>query len=655
MLGCPEITDNIALSDVLAEPCSRVEKYLRMCRGTREAVPTVFSFAGADGNCVRYAVRGTSLKSGDPGNVGLYFEEKSSSSRGIRFKALNRTIGELQQEIKSRHRIEALLDAEKRTMSSVFEGQPLFDALGILARAVEAHSNGMLMSILLVDDNNCLRHAVAPSLPDDYVSVIDGIAVGPDVGSCGTAAYSGATVIVSDVNTDHRWVDFRDTAATAGLRACWSSPIMASNGAVLGTLAMYFRTPRLPTDDELRLISNSAHIASTVIERFRSQELLKEMLGREKSARVEAESRDQAKDEFLAMLGHELRNPLGAITNAALAMENGDLVGQSAGSLLKIILAESRLLKRILDDLLDLSRLSRGKLQLRKELFSVDEFFAELIAATRTIYPDRDIAFEVQDDLGQMSGDRSRLSQSVHNLVNNAVKYSQAGDEITVRISADSTCLRLTVSDAGLGIEPALLETIFDPFVQSDKSIARSNSGLGLGLALVKRFTEMHGGNVSASSDGKGLGSQFTLTIPRGDVNAVKQAASWTHTSAESSPKKVLVVEDNENAREGLCRILQLWGHEVLSAANGQEALDVITDARPDVALIDIGLPVIDGYEVARSVREDPGMSSMTLVALTGYGQASDCKRALDAGFDQHLVKPADIDDLIKILGAPAT
>lgn len=654
LLGCGRGQPGISLTDVIAEPAERVERFLAMCRRNRSAVPSRFTIKSDDGGETEFMARGAAIRSGNPGDVLLFLEEKSSATNVQKLVVLNETIDQLRLEVKLRRNIESILEAEKQTLAAVFKGESLIDALGILANAIEANSDGMLVSILLLEDDRYLRHAVAPSLPSDYVTAIDGLEIGPDVGSCGTAAFTSRPVISSDVLQDTRWTDFLDLAMAADLRACWSCPIIASNGSVLGTLAMYFRSPREPSENELQLIENSAYVASVAIERYRSQQMLTGMLAREQRDREEAEAQNRAKDEFLAMLGHELRNPLGAIMNAALAIESAGNETQPDDSLLKIILNESRLLKRILDDLLDISRLSRGKLKLQKSTFSIGEFVEELVTAVNVTYRDRQVDIVMDDDPGLMCADRARLRQSVQNLIDNAMKYSEAGDSIEIRIFGAEDAVSIVVTDSGHGIDASLLEAIFEPFTQSEMTIDRSNSGLGLGLALVKRFAEMHGGDVTVSSEGEGRGSCFTLTMPRGDVDPDALQSIPAPAIPADSMKRILVVEDNKNARDGLCQLLDMWGYEVLEAGDGREALDIIRSDCPDVALVDIGLPVVDGYEVARSVRQDADLQALTLVALTGYGQASDRERALEAGFDMHIVKPADVDSLIKVFGAPA-
>lgn len=637
------------------EPTEAVERFLAMCSRNLQPVPGKFSIRREDGSIDEYLIRGGRVRTGDVDAICLDFHDKSKAGENERFRVLNETIDRLRLEIKARKNVEAVLEAEKQTLACVISGQPLSVAMTLLADSLEKRADGLLVSILLLEDGTRLRHMAAPSLPEHYTEAIDGLEIGPDVGSCGTAAFTRLTTIAVDVMKDPRWEPYRELAESANLRACWSTPIMSSGGDVLGTLAMYYRVPRAPADDELRLIANSAYVAGIVIERYRSQEALAELLEREKQLRERAEFENNAKDEFLAMLGHELRNPLSAIANAAFALDAKDDGDDAVRKLYKIVVNETTLLKRILDDLLDISRLSQGKLKLKREALDLGAFVDELQTAIRSAYPERPVQFDIRGELGVIDADASRLRQSVQNLLDNAIKYSDKGDDVRFLLDAAEDRILIRVSDTGRGIDPDFLPTVFDPFVQADKSIDRTGSGLGLGLALVKRFTEMHGGEIEVTSEGLGRGSTFTMTLPRSQAAEAADRAEPAVLSANvaQGPCKVLVVEDNTNARDGLCQLLKLWGHQVYAAADGKEALAIFRSERPNVALVDIGLPLIDGYEVATRVRKESGNGDVKLVALTGYGQESDRQRAIDAGFDAHIVKPAHIKDLIAVLGEP--
>lgn len=644
------------LTQWIEESEADLAEFLRRCARGRQLLPGSLTVRTNGGGTKRVQVSGARAGELDDDTVlvMLWAGGPDAAASVQRFSTLNETIEQLKREVLARRRAEALLEAEKRVLAMIANGVPLEEALLGLARSVEDNTAGMFVSLLLLDDEGRLRHAASPSLPDRYSEAIDGVAIGPNVGSCGTAAYLGETVIVSDIDNDPRWADFREVALRDGLRACWSTPVRSSAGEVLGTLALYYRSVREPTPPEIQLIENSAHIASIAIESHRSKQQLTEMLEREHAELERVEAENRAKDQFLAMLSHELRNPLGAVANAAYALDALGGTDDERARLQAIVLSESQMLKRILDDLLDLSRLSAGKLALTREPVEIGGLLDELLNSIRISHADREISFEKRTEAAWVDGDRARLVQSVQNLVDNALKYSDPDKPIEIELTADEDEVNVSVSDSGTGIDPAILPSVFEPFVQSDVSLARSKSGLGLGLALVRRFAELHGGAVAAHSEGHGKGSRFVLTLPRASAPATSVAARSDAIPSTGTSRRVLVVEDNAGAREGLCRLLQIWGHQVSAAADGEEALRLVKENPPEVALVDIGLPVLDGYELARAIRNDPSASDVQLVALTGYGQQKDRERTAAAGFEQHLVKPVDLDDLTRIFGTPA-
>ena len=363
---------------------------------------------------------------------------------------------------------------------------------------------------------------------------------------------------------------------------------------------------------------------------------------------------DQRKNEFLAMLGHELRNPLAPILNAAQILRHLAHGDPATARAQEIIERQGRHMTRLIDDLLDVARISSGKILLRKEPLD----FVELI---RTVVEDHRADIES----GSLSidahlprrpvfviGDRARLAQIVDNLMHNAAKFSDAGGRISVTIEVEpgGSRVALRVRDAGIGMDPDTLARLFEPFIQADRSLERSRGGLGLGLSVVKSMVELHEGTVSAESKGPGLGAEFTIRLPMIMAPASVQGMD-SAPGRSRGPQKVLVIEDNIDAAETLDTLLQLWGHTVAIAHAGAEGVALARDFLPDVVLCDIGLPGgLDGYAVARELRARSDGSTPYLVALTGYGQDEDQRLAAAAGFDRHLVKPVDHDVLEKLL-----
>jgi PAS domain S-box-containing protein len=365
----------------------------------------------------------------------------------------------------------------------------------------------------------------------------------------------------------------------------------------------------------------------------------------------EAEAANRAKDEFLAMLGHELRNPLGTITNAVAAL---DTLGadETTRRLTAIIGRQTRHLGRLVDDLLDVARVTSGKIGLRTQPLDLHELAGRCLEALAHAGRTREHRVRLQGAAVHVEGDAARLEQVVNNLVDNALKYTPAGGAITVRTERAGGEAILRVSDTGKGIHADVLGRIFDLFVQEPQTLERSRGGLGLGLTLVRRLVELHGGSVSATSGGPGQGSEFTVRLPARTVTGADGGPSAAERPAPSTARRrVLIVEDNPDARESLRLLLELAGHLVETSEDGPGGLAQLEAFRPEIALIDLGLPGLDGYALARLARGRAQTRGIRLVALTGYGQTEDQRRALAAGFDLHVTKPVDAAMLQALLG----
>ncbi|MFK3737792.1 hybrid sensor histidine kinase/response regulator [Massilia sp. TN1-12] len=378
-----------------------------------------------------------------------------------------------------------------------------------------------------------------------------------------------------------------------------------------------------------------------------------ELLARERDARCLAEEQVRIRDDFLAMLSHELRNPLSGIVGAAqlLGMESPNAALKRNAQ--DILMRQSRHLTRIVDDLLDLARLARGKIKLEMQPVELSAVVESTVSALR-------VAGRVDHALGcrlqrlWVRGDRTRIEQVVGNLVTNALKYTPPGGRIDIVLEANEGMACLEVADTGVGIAPELMPKLFDIFVQGTVSLDRAQGGLGIGLALVQRLAALHGGSIEAASAGSGEGSTFRLRLP---LLAALPHETPPTGEARSAPaahpfSTVLLVDDNDDARRMLVGQFEAAGWRVSEAADGIAGLALARRARPDLAVVDIGLPGIDGYQVARALRADASFDGMRLVALTGYGQEADRLRALDAGFDAHYVKPIDFEALVHDLAA---
>lgn len=373
---------------------------------------------------------------------------------------------------------------------------------------------------------------------------------------------------------------------------------------------------------------------------------------------------DRHKDEFLAMLAHELRNPLAPIHNALALMHRTALTDPQMTWSRDVIGRQLSHLTRLVDDLLDVSRITRGKINLNKEVIEIGPLVTQTVETVQPLIEERGhkLRVEIPDGVLTVLGDPTRLMQAIGNVLSNAAKYTERGGEVTLRAAqSGSSEVEIRIRDNGIGIPPDLMPMIFNLFTQLDRTSGPAQSGLGIGLALVQRLVEMHGGSVTAHSDGPGRGSEFVIRLPllMGDqiapddqqLNALSTLEqSMMNSEATPTQRRILVADDNNDALESLATLLQLSGHEVYTAANGAVALESAEQHRPEVALLDIGMPKLDGYEVARRIRAQPWGARITLVALTGWGQDSDRRRSQEAGFDSHLVKPLDLDKLTDLL-----
>jgi len=367
-------------------------------------------------------------------------------------------------------------------------------------------------------------------------------------------------------------------------------------------------------------------------------------------ARVEEQLReaDRRKDDFLAMLAHELRNPLAPVLTAVQLMERKQQAGQDIEREREVVERQVHHMRRLVDDLLDVSRVTRGKIHLQKRPLELVGAVGRALEAARPFAESRQHTVRVALPEGPVwtEADAVRLEQVLSNLLHNAAKYSEPGGRITLTLSREAGEAVVRVADTGMGIPAEALPHLFDPFMQVARTLDRAQGGLGLGLTLVKQLVEMHGGRVEVASEGVGKGSVFTVRLPLLPADRVpaEPLEALPEPEVSSRSRRVLVVDDNVDAAELLGEVLELDGHEVSIAHDGVEALERAGSFTPDVVFLDIGLPGMDGYEVARRLRERLGKATPRLVAVTGYGQAGDRQRSREAGFDAHLVKPAELD-----------
>jgi signal transduction histidine kinase/ActR/RegA family two-component response regulator len=431
------------------------------------------------------------------------------------------------------------------------------------------------------------------------------------------------------------------------VRSVLAIPILSAEGQILGFFDIHNKKEGGFTSADQENLVAVSQVAAIAIQNALAYRQVRQ-------AEESLKEAGRRKDEFLAMLAHELRNPLAPIRNAVEVMK---LMGPPEPRLQRVremIDRQVAHMARLVDDLLDVSRITRGKILLRKEKIDLVPLVRAAVEDHRSLLENTGLTFQLQvpDQALWTEGDPTRLAQVVGNLLHNANKFTDAGGAVVVRLTVDpeGRAAVLSVKDTGIGMEPDILARLFEPFSQADRSLDRSRGGLGLGLALVKGLVDLHGGSVQASSPGAGQGSEFTIRLPLGPDAAGPEKRIPGPLYARQSVS-VLIIEDSWDSAESLRMLLEFTGHEVAVAHTGQAGLQTAHTFRPDVVLCDIGLPGgMDGYAVARALRADPELFGVVLIALSGYGQEEDQRKARQAGFDRHYTKPVDPAVLSQLL-----
>jgi len=396
------------------------------------------------------------------------------------------------------------------------------------------------------------------------------------------------------------------------------------------------------------VVITAVHAPSGEVQGF--TKVTRDLTERRRMETLEEEGRQI--NEFLAMLGHELRNPLASIRNAVAVMGVKAEADPTTSWARQVIERQVRHLGRLVDDLLDVGRITSGKITLRREAVELGAIVSRAVEAARPLHENRHQKLEVdlEGEGAPILGDTTRLVQVVLNLLSNSAKYTPEGGHVWVQARREGHDAVLRVRDDGVGMSPELIPRVFDIFVQGDRSLDRSEGGLGIGLTMVERLVALHGGPVTAHSEGPGKGSEFVVKLPLAAPGSPPPAGGRPAAPRKARRLRVLVVDDNRDAGESMSLLLGMWGHDVTMAHDGTTALAIAEREQPQVVLLDIGLPGIDGYEVARRIRTQPGGENIALVAITGYGQAEDKQRAQEAGFALHLVKPIEPEALQRAL-----
>ncbi len=619
---------------------------LRTWRRTSSPTSAFLSFVDERGDLLRCRVEGGRLTLGaaETGNVLLRLMPVDKSTS--RFVLLNRQITELKSEVSRRRRAEERLEGQNKLLASIAGGQDLPTVLDAIVRFVETRSKRALCSILLLDEDQKLRLGAAQSLPAAYNRAIDCLPIGPNVGSCGSAAFHRRPVIVRDIATDPRWADFRELALSHNLRACWSTPLIGRESRVLGTVAMYYEAPGEPSSDDLDLTAVARDLAIIAIERHHSDKTLRQRA----EQLLEA---DQRKDRFLAMLSHELRNPLAPIMSSVEVLAERLREDSKSLEMVARLQRQTGQLCRLVDDLLDVSRIAHDIIEMRVEVIDLHGVVSDAVDSVRESIEERRQHLSVSERSVPVwvSGDPVRLRQVVSNLLTNATKYTPSGGQITVHLDASDDQAVIRVSDTGQGISADQLTRVFDPFVQASP-MSELRGGLGLGLTLVRKLVERHAGSVEVHSGGVGKGCEFTVRLPLSEPVAVADDDSSPRDSECPQRKlKILIAEDNQDSAEAMRALLGMWGHFVETAYDGLAAIECAKTLRPDVLLVDVDLPKKNGFEVVQTLSPmEPSGVEQLFIAVTGFGRREDVERTLAAGFHHHLVKPVNSAELRRIL-----
>jgi PAS domain S-box-containing protein len=604
----------VRLHDLAGDEAAQVDALLKMAARTRSLVPGALRLQGDDGTELACRCEGAlyqPAQGGEPSLVMLRLSPREQASN--RFIALSQRVEALTHEIARRRRVEAELHDERErlrvTLASIGDAVIVTDVAGCVtfmngvAEALTGWSTADALGRPIDEVFVIVNHDTGLAVESPVAKVLrEGIIVG----------LANHTVLLPRGGGPALPID--DSGA----------PVRDDHGRLVGVVMVFHD------------VSERASLERAL--RLKATELM---------------ATDRRKDEFLAMLSHELRNPLAPLNNGVHLLRG--LVGSEpkAARITGMMERQLRHLTTLVDDLLDVSRITRGVISLQPSRVVLAEALQLAVELARPMIDEQRHALQV--DLPPASlcveGDANRLAQVFANLLSNAAKYTPAGGEVRLRWCEAEGGIRVAVSDNGVGLGAALIDRVFELFQQGERSLARSQGGLGVGLTIARALVEMHGGRISAHSAGEGCGSEFVVWLPL--ALAASGPASGARLPAlptDAPQRRVLVVDDNLDAALSLAVLIELWGHAVRVAADGEQALELFPALQPDVVLLDIGLPGMDGYQTAGELRRLAGGAPVTIVAVTGYGRDEDRQLAAEAGFDLHLVKPLDLERLQDLL-----
>jgi len=576
-------------------------------------------------------------------------------SRGVIIGA-----SKIARDISERKRAEeAVLESERRLAAEadalaklndcstrLWRSRSLTEGLDEILAAVIELLGAEKGNIQLLDaEGSILSIVVQRGFEPDFLEFFREVSATDD-SACGRALRSGQRVVIEDVETDALFEPFRAIARSAGFRSVISTPLVSPDGAPLGMVSTYFRLMHRPSLQELRRLDLYLRQACDFIQRCKLEQVLQQS---EEALR----DADRRKDEFLALLAHELRNSLAPIRYALAANRKPGRTPEQLKCAEEIMERQATLMSRLLDDLLDVSRITRSRLELKKHPTELSFVLGAALDTARPIVEAKHhtLSLDLPKHAVRLEADPVRLAQVFSNILINAAKYTDPGGQIQLRAAREGSEVVVAIRDNGIGISAQMMPRLFTMFAQAQTALGRAEGGLGIGLSLVRGLVSLHGGRVEARSNGPGTGSEFIVRLPIGtplaetpDIEAAEQSVV---TGAEF---KILVVDDNRDAADSCAMLLELSGHHVQTAYTGRRALELAETFHPHAVLLDIGLPDLDGYELARQIRAAPWGRDVILIAVTGWGQEDDRRRAFEAGCDHHLTKPIEAETVESLL-----
>lgn len=600
-----------ALTALCIEPPQQVAEYLRNCRRVVALMPATLTVRLPCGTALPLRVQGARFApAGQTTSCWVLLRLIPKHAAESRFLTMNRQIEKLAHEIDLRRRAELELIDQREwfrvTLAGIGDGVIVTDihgAISFLNPVAESQTGWNFADALgrPVEEVFRIVNEETRAVVENPVRRVlaEGIIVG----------LADHTILI---RKDHSELHIDDSGA----------PIRDAQGTLIGVVLVFH----------------------DITERWRLEQQVK-------ARKIELENEHRRKDEFLAMLGHELRNPMSAIKTALELQRIPNASNETLQRAGGVLNRQVKHLTRLVDELLDMSRISSGKINLQREVLDISVVIHGALELVEPMLQEKRHVLLTDLAAGSLcvNGDLHRLIQVIGNLLNNSAKYTPHGGMIHLAAKRIDDAVEISVRDNGMGIPLTLLSRVFDIFTQSERTLARSEGGLGVGLTVVHRLVEQHGGTVAVHSDGPGTGSEFRIRLPLVQL-APEQPATPHSSPAMPGGRKMLVVDDNQDAATMVAELLRGFGNEVSVAFDGQEAISFFHQELPNVVLLDIGLPGMDGYTVARTLRAKAARGNFTLIALTGYGQPEDIRKSFEAGFDHHLTKPLDISKLLDIL-----